>query len=82
MVHRVPGCCLRQQSPVTFNEGDAVEWDSLSGIKVFRGVIEGFFGEGRVMAVCTDQTGLGSRPVRTDRLRAAAPMYWQPNKVA
>lgn len=65
-----------------FGKDDWVEWDSLSGTKVFRGQVEGFFGTDGVMAMCTDQTGRGSRPVRTDRLRAAAPVYWQPNKVA
>lgn len=62
--------------------GDHVEYDSLHSARVFRGVIEGFYGRDGVMAMCTDQTGLGSRPVHLNRLRRAATTHWFSSEVA
>lgn len=53
---------------MTWAEGDRVEYDGSKGY-VFYGVIEGFIGADHGMAMCTDQTGRGSRPVNVKRLR-------------
>lgn len=68
---------------MTWAEGDHVEWNSTtSSAKVFRGVIEGFYGKDGKMAMCTDQTDRGSRPVAIARLRKAPTTYWFSSEVA
>lgn len=72
---------------MNWHVGDRVEYVGLSRsagkeAPVFRGVIEGFFGKDQDMAMCTDQTGLGSRPVAVKRLRRPSTNYWSNGQVA
>lgn len=60
----------RQHSGVY--SGDRVEYKSTCSERVWRGVVEGFFGENLDSAMCTDQTGRKSRPVAVDRLKKVA----------
>lgn len=47
--------------------GDYVWFQSIQGKKVWYGQVEGFCFKGHV-AICTDGTGLSSRPVESGRL--------------
>ncbi|HSV90899.1 MAG TPA: hypothetical protein VLH80_07350 [Nitrospiraceae bacterium] len=67
---------------MTWSIGDRVEYQSMSSTYMFRGVIEGFFGKDRQMALCTDQTGRGSRPVNIRRLKRATLGMYSTGQVA
>jgi hypothetical protein len=53
----------------TFKAGDRVWFKSLSGERVYHGEVIGFLGKDHDVALCTDQTGRGSRPVSVQRLK-------------
>lgn len=67
---------------MNFRSGDQVEWRSSFSDRIYRGVIEGFLGKDGVMALCTDGTSRGSRPVSVRRLHRQGMLSRQAGRAA